>query len=121
MGDSFQIERLYSRWRRLILLAERLGRSVAERRAAVAQIEAELFGMVLFVLPKLQGKPNPYFKPGEKSRRCRTALLQGSDDGLAWLLPMVQSGGSNGDWLCDTDHAVEDLDGDRGLAALSIG
>jgi hypothetical protein len=52
--------------------------------------------------------------------RPAAALLQGSDDDLAWPLPTVQSGESNGDWLDDTDHAVEDLDGDRGLAALSI-
>jgi hypothetical protein len=34
------------------------------------------------------------------------ALLQGSDDDLAWPLPTVQSGEANGDWLDDTDHAV---------------
>jgi hypothetical protein len=33
-------------------------------------------------------------------------------------LPTVHSGGPNGGWLDDTDHAVEGLDGDRGLTAL---
>jgi hypothetical protein len=49
------------------------------------------------------------------------ALVQGSDDDVAWLLPTLQSGESNGDWLSDTDHAVEELDGDGDFAALSVG
>jgi hypothetical protein len=76
MGDALQIERLYSRRRRLILRAERLERSAAESRAVVAQIEAELSSLVLFVPPMLQRKPNPHFKPGEMARRCRAVMRE---------------------------------------------
>jgi hypothetical protein len=31
---------------------------------------------------------------------------------------MAQSGSTNGDWLRDMDHAIENLDGDGGLAGL---
>lgn len=76
MGGTLQIERLYSRRRRLILRAERLERSAAESRTTVAQIEAELSGLVLFIPPMLQRKPNPHFKPGEMARRCRGVMRE---------------------------------------------
>jgi hypothetical protein len=48
------------------------------------------------------------------------ALVHGSGEELAWSLSMRRSDSTNGYWLCDTDHAVEDMDGDSDFAALSV-
>ena len=52
--------------------------------------------------------------------RRAEALVHGSGEELAWSLSMRRSDSTNGYWLCDTDHAVEDMDGDSDFAALSV-
>jgi hypothetical protein len=45
-------------------------RRASVHRAAIAEAEAELHPLVLFVPPLVHRKPNPHFAPGELSRLC---------------------------------------------------
>jgi hypothetical protein len=76
MGNALLIERLYAQRRRAILRLQGLECKAAIERTAIAKTEADLRGLVLFVVPFEQRKPHPHFKPGELSRLCRAVLRE---------------------------------------------
>lgn len=76
LGNALLIERLYARRRRLILRLRETERKAAVDRTAIAEAEAELRGLVLFVAPFEPRKPHPHFKVGELSRLCREVLRE---------------------------------------------
>ena len=74
MQDALRIRRLYeTRWRHMLALAD-FERRAEVHRIAIAEAEAELRTLVLFVPPLVRRRPNPHFAPGELSRLCRTVL-----------------------------------------------
>lgn len=75
-ATSLAIERLYSRRRRTALALAELERRAALCRLTIAEIEAELGTLILFVPPLVQRKPNLHFRSGELARLCRTVMRE---------------------------------------------
>jgi hypothetical protein len=76
VANPLAIERLYARRRRLALALVKIDRQAETHRATIAEIEAELRTLVLFVPPLVQRKPNPHFAQGELSRLCRDVMRE---------------------------------------------